>query len=118
VILVVDDDPAQRGLAREALEAAGYEIVEAANGKEAETVLSDTHIDLMITDIVMPEQDGLETIKSVRKAYPSLRIIAMSETAGGYQLRAAKHLGADAIIVKPLTHGTLWDVVRTELDPK
>ena len=118
VVLIVDDDSAERELAREALEASGYEIVEARNGREAEGVLARTHVDLMITDIVMPEQDGLETIKSVRKAYPLLKIVAMSETTGGYQLRAARLLGADAILAKPLTHGLVGDVVRTQLGPR
>jgi CheY-like chemotaxis protein len=115
VILVVDDEPAARELIRTTLEGAGYDVLEACNGREAEAVLAGSHVDLMITDIVMPEQDGLETIKAVRKTHPLLRIIAMSDAASGYQLRAAKLLGADAVIAKPLTHGVLGDTVRSQL---
>jgi CheY-like chemotaxis protein len=115
VILVVDDEPAARELIRTTLEGAGYDVLEACDGREAEAVLAGSHVDLMITDIVMPEQDGLETIKAVRKSYPLLKIIAMSDTAGGYQLRAARLLGADAVIAKPLTHGVLGDAVSSQL---
>ena len=57
--------------------------MEAAHGKEAEAILAAGQVDLMITDIVMPEQDGLETILSVRAVYPGLKIIAVAESDGG-----------------------------------
>jgi len=114
-VLVVDDDEGNRRLARFTLEGAGHLVLEASNGREAEAILAGAHVDLLITAVIMPEQDGLETIKAVRKSHPLLRIIAMSEATAGYQLRAAKLLGADAVIAKPLTHGVLGDAVRETL---
>jgi two-component system, cell cycle sensor histidine kinase and response regulator CckA len=115
VILVVDDDAAAREPMRITLEDAGYEVLEAANGREAESILAARLVHLMVTDVVMPEQDGLETIKAVRKSHPYLRIIAMSETPGDYQLQAAKLLGAHAVICKPLIGNGLCEAVRNEI---
>jgi two-component system, cell cycle sensor histidine kinase and response regulator CckA len=110
VILVVDDEPAERELIRGMLEAAGYEVIEAGDGKEAESVLAACEVDLIITDIVMPEQEGLQTIRWVRKNRPGLKIVAISGS-GGPHLHAAELMGANAVLRKPLTSDVLLQVV-------
>ena len=115
MILVVDDEAAEREQICILLEDAGYDVLEAVDGKEAESVLGVCMVDLMITDIVMPEQEGLQTIKSVRKNRPHLKIIAMSGVRVGGHLRAAELLGADAVLCKPLTREVLLDAVAALL---
>jgi CheY-like chemotaxis protein len=114
-ILIVDDEPAQREAIRGILEDAGYEVLEASDGKEAEATLALYHVDLMITDIVMPEQEGLETIKSVRRKHPGIKIIAMSTEPAGHYLHAAKLLGAQSAMDKPLTGEVLLAAVAREI---
>ena len=113
VILVVEDEPAERDLIRGLLEDAGYEVLEAADGKEAEGVLAACEVDLIVTDIVMPEQEGLQTIRWVRKNRPGLKIVAISGS-GGPHLHAAELMGADAVLRKPLTRDILLDAVSSQ----
>jgi DNA-binding NtrC family response regulator len=103
-ILVIDDDPGIRGLLRNVLTREGYEVRESSNGKEGLETLSKTSIDLVITDILMPEMEGFEFIISLQHRYPELKILAMS---GGGQigpqeyLSTAQMLGAHRTITKP-----------------
>lgn len=115
VVLLVSSDLATRARTGELLRDAGYLVMDAAHGKEAEAILAAGQVDLMITDIVMPEQDGLETILAVRAVYPGLKIIAVGESDGGYQLRTAKLFGADAVMSKPLVGALLRVVVRDQI---
>jgi CheY-like chemotaxis protein len=115
VVLLVSADSAARALTGDLLRDAGYHVVEAAHGIEAEAVLKAGEVDLMITDIVMPEQDGLETILSIRAVYPGLKIIAVAESEAGYQLRTAKMFGADSVMSKPLMASILCDAVRDQI---
>jgi DNA-binding NarL/FixJ family response regulator len=64
--------------------------------------LKEAPVGIVLTDLAMPEQDGIETILAVRKQYPNLKVIAMSGTFAGSVLDAARHLGADAILTKPI----------------
>jgi CheY-like chemotaxis protein len=116
VVLLVSGDTATRALTGDLLRDAGCKVVEAAHGKEAEAVLKAGEVDLMITDIVMPEKDGLETILSVRAIYPGLKIIAVAESEADYQSRSAKMFGADSVMSKPLTRSTLRDAIRDQID--
>jgi len=115
VLLIVSSDTETRSLTRQTLEGAGCHVVEAQHGKEAEAILSEQEIHLMITDIVMPEKDGLEVILSVRAVHPNLRIIAVAEKEMGYQLRVARLLGADSVISKPLTGEILCNAVHEQI---
>jgi CheY-like chemotaxis protein len=115
VVLLVSSDLATRAHTGDVLRDAGYVVMDAAHGKEAEAILAAGPVDLMITDIVMPEQDGLETILSVRAVYPGLKIIAVAESEGGYQLRTARLFGADAVMSKPLVCSLLRDAVRDQI---
>lgn len=111
-ILVVDDDAEVRHVLRAILESAGYLVAEADNGRQALVECRQRRVDLMITDLVMPDVEGIETIKLARKTYPGLRIIAISGAFGGEYLRIAQLLGADVALPKPLRMDALLDAVR------
>lgn len=103
-ILVVDDDQIILDMARAWLEEAGHTITEAMDGRAAHSQLSQAGFDLLVTDLAMPHVDGIELIQDVRNMYPALKIMAMSgkDQTGTGLLRAAKTLGADSAIPKPL----------------
>jgi CheY-like chemotaxis protein len=102
-ILVADDEAEVRRFLRTALEDGGYQVVEAANGKQALAEARAGGVDLVITDIVMPEQEGIETILALRKEAPSVGIIAISGAFGGQYLEMAHVLGAQAVLSKPVS---------------
>jgi CheY-like chemotaxis protein len=77
-ILVVDDEDAIRGLLKSTLGMAGYIVWEACNGKEASQLLEQFVPDLLITDLLMPEKEGIELIQEVRRSHPKIPIIAIS----------------------------------------
>ena len=92
-ILVVDDYDQIRNLLRRILQGGGYEVFEASNGRQAIDWLRKNGVDLVITDLIMPEQEGLETIQFLRNERPDLKIIAMSGTDEGQYLPVAEKLG-------------------------
>src|SRR5665647_854266 len=104
-ILVLDDEPSILLMIKKMLEKAGHEVAIALNGKEGMLLFEKNKPDLLITDIIMPEKEGLETIFELRKMYPDLKIIAISGggriSPEGY-LPGAKLLGADMVFQKPL----------------
>jgi CheY-like chemotaxis protein len=104
-ILVFDDEPAILLMIKKMLEKAGHQVEVALNGKEGMELFEKDKPDLLITDIIMPEKEGLETIFELRRKYPELKIIAISGGGrigpDGY-LPGAKLLGADATFSKPL----------------
>ena len=106
-ILIVDDDPQMRLLLASELEARGYSVVLAANGREAQAHLLGAKVDLVITDLVMPEQEGLETILDLRQKGSRIPVIAISGASGGVYLDVARKLGANAILPKPFTTSAL-----------
>lgn len=114
-VLIVDDDCGILSLLRLILEQSGYDVLEAWNGKEAITCLSLHSVDLVVMDLVMPEQEGLATISQIRCAFPLLRIIAMSGAFEGKMLRAARLLGATETLNKPFTPETVLGKVRQAL---
>jgi CheY-like chemotaxis protein len=103
-ILFIDDDAMIRETAREMLESTGHEVIEAENGRRGLDQYRKQQVDVVITDIIMPEKDGLETILEIRGVDPNVRIIAIS---GGGPTRnldfldIAKKLGATATLAKP-----------------
>ena len=118
-VLVVDDQDQVRQLIRETLEQAGYEVEEACDGKEGLDRYRVRSTDLVIMDILMPDQDGLETIMTLRQEFPDSRIIAMT---GGSDmvgipnfLDVAKMLGARRTLQKPFELKVLLDAVAAEL---
>jgi hypothetical protein len=102
-ILVADDDAAVRGFLRKVLEQDGYQVAEAADGKQAIERALTGRVDLVITDIVMPEQEGIETIRALRQDLPDVAIIAISGAFDGQFLNIAKLMGAAAALTKPVT---------------
>jgi CheY-like chemotaxis protein len=121
-ILVIDDDPSIQTMLKKMLEKAGYEVDIACNGSEGLEKIESCPPDLLVTDIVMPEKEGLELIFYLRRKNPELKIIAIS--GGGrfnYEgyLTSAKHLGANLIFQKPLVHKefiqAVSDLINTRL---
>ena len=103
-ILVIDDDHLVRYTLSKILQRNGYDVVTASDGKRAMTVFRAEQPDVVITDIVMPEQEGAETILLLRKERPEVRIIAISggaRTGNLDYLDMARALGADDVIRKP-----------------
>ena len=109
-ILVVDDERELRVATRRILERSGHEVVEAGTGEEGIEVLETTAVDLVITDIMMPGQGGVESLAQMRELYSGLRVIAMSAHALD-ELPEAQRLGAARTIVKPFTVETLTRMV-------
>jgi CheY-like chemotaxis protein len=110
-ILVVDDELGIRKLVRNVLAGVGYHVLEAENGREAAQQLETSEVDLAIMDLAMPEQEGIETIRTLRQVRPELKIIAMSGVFAGPLLRAAELLGAQASLAKPFQPDELLDAV-------
>jgi CheY-like chemotaxis protein len=118
-ILVVDDEPAILAAVRVVLEAAGFEVSEAPDGLAALRLCRTQSVDLVLCDVFMPNQDGLETISVLRQQYPSVKIVAM--TGGGSVwtsglLATAQKLGALAVLQKPFTGKQLLAVIRQVLE--
>jgi CheY-like chemotaxis protein len=101
-ILVADDETGVRAFLRAALEDGGYQVTEAADGKEALRQARAGQVDLVITDLVMPGQEGIETIQALRRDVPGVGIIAISGAFGGEFLKTAQMLGAGAVLSKPV----------------
>jgi len=109
-ILVIDDEELVRFTVRKALESEGHEVTEAENGEEGLTSQTATPFDLVISDLIMPVKEGVETIIQLRRDFPVLPIIAMSgggRTKEGDLLRAAQSLGASNTLPKPFTNTDL-----------
>lgn len=119
-ILVIDDELHIRGLLRKMLEREGYEVIEAPNGRVGSRVYRESPTDLIITDIIMPEKEGIETKMELRRDFPGVKIIAMSgggtSMAGTDCLHLAKVLGARETLSKPLNMKELLLAVRNVLD--
>jgi CheY-like chemotaxis protein len=126
-ILIIDDEEDIRDALQMVLESAGHEVKVASNGNEGVELQHCEPADLIITDIIMPGMDGIETIKAIRQEFPGIRIIAISG-GGGVQpveyapeaitttayLAAAKEAGADKVFTKPFERKGLIQAV-TEL---
>jgi len=110
-ILVVDDEPGMRNWLSEVLEIAGYRVFTASNGREARSRAEEHEVDLVITDLVMPEEEGIEMIRTLRKGSVKLKIIAMTGSDSPDILSAARILGAQATLLKPLTAETVLECV-------
>jgi DNA-binding NtrC family response regulator len=118
-ILIIDDDDSMRSVLRMGLETAGHLVFEAANGTEGLRQIEAGGVEVVVTDLLMPEMDGIEVIFNVRKKYPSLKVIAIS---GGGQLppegylKIAQRGGARRILMKPFKLEELLQAVRDEVN--
>ncbi len=114
-ILVVDDEEQIRRMLRQMLEKEGFRVMEASDGKEALRMQASDPADLVITDIFMPETDGFETIRELRKDSTEVGILAISgggKTVKEDLLPYAEMLGADRILEKPLVREELMEAIR------
>jgi len=115
-ILVVDDERPIRALLRAALERDDHQVFEAANGRLGLEFCRERRIDLIITDLVMPEMTGLDLISELARSAVQVKVIAMTGDPGSLQrLATAKLLAMSQILVKPFDLDTLLNMVRNEL---
>lgn len=119
-VLVVDDDRLVRVTIKLALQRARHDVVEAQDGLEAIEALDRAKIDVVVTDIIMPEVDGIGLILALRKRAPGLKVIAISgggRTQNMDFLRMAKALGAHFVLAKPFTAEEIQQAVEAVLTP-
>ena len=116
-ILIIDDEELIRALLRTTLEAAGYEVMEAPNGRIGLELYRHRPTDLIITDIVMPELNGLDVLLELTRQFLHAKVIAISGVGGEKNdLDVAKLLGARRTLQKPFSMSKLLDAVRYELE--
>jgi CheY-like chemotaxis protein len=109
-ILLIEDNNSIRTVLRENLELAGHTVIEARDGNEGLDLFRQAGADLVITDIVMPEREGLEVLRALRTSHPDLKIIAMSgggQGSGAAYLEVARVLGAAKVLLKPFPTAVL-----------
>jgi DNA-binding NtrC family response regulator len=119
-ILVIDDDPEIREILEQTLTAAGFEVGVAADGREGVNLCRAKPAEVVITDLFMPNQEGLETIVELRKEFPRTAIIAMSgwSDAASTMLSIARRLGAVGSLEKPFLPKQLIEAVDKALHPE
>ena len=110
-VLVTDDDASVRRLLRLFIEDAGFEVCEAGDGGQAVVEIGKRKVDVLLIDLIMPDQEGLETIRLLSGRRPGLKIIAMSGAFAPVYLRSAKLFGADATLEKPLTQESVLGAI-------
>ena len=113
-ILVVDDETQIQGLLKRLLEGLGHLVITADNGSVGLKLLLQEQFDLVITDIFMPEKEGLETIMEIRRDFPTVKVIAMSggDSSGCDYLPLTKPLGANGCLNKPFTNHEIVTLVQ------
>jgi DNA-binding response OmpR family regulator len=114
-ILVVDDNEDMRSMLKLCLEADGFDVEVARNGQLALERLQQAPADVVVTDLFMPDQDGIETILELRKRFPEVRIVAMSgwtSSEGSDYLRVAREIGALETLKKPFDPQQLSRLLR------
>lgn len=119
-ILIIEDDTVIRENLSEILQLNNYEVLAIDNALEIINIVKDFRPDILITDILMPDKDGIEIIMEIRKKYPHIFLIAIS--GGGRinsesYLNTAKYLGADATLQKPFSHVQLLNIIKKNETP-
>jgi len=119
LVLVIDDDPQMRRTLRRLLSANDHDVLDAEDGREGIWMFRDQKPDLVITDLIMPGIEGIETIREIRRHTPDAKVIAIS--GGGMTqdprfLRAAHKLGADVVMQKPVRMSDLMSAVNNLLN--
>jgi len=120
-ILVIDDQEPIRRIVRRALEHNGHEVYDASDGEIGMEILESQSFDLVVTDIFMPGQDGIVTLRQIRKRFPALKVIVISggDSSGLMDLRQdAELLGAVSTLQKPFNAREIMDKVRDALAGK
>jgi DNA-binding response OmpR family regulator len=120
-ILVIDDDEQVLDMLYESLTRDGFDVLRASNGEQGLRIYRQEPVDLIITDIIMPEKEGIETIIELRQDFPDVKIIAMS--GGGRigtkdYLHLAKIFGVQRTFTKPVAREQLLDAIKELLKEK
>jgi CheY-like chemotaxis protein len=114
-ILLIDDDDSFRGVLKASLEQMGHRVTEANDGRQGLLRFQENVFDVVVTDLIMPDKEGIETIMDLRKLEPAVKIIAMSGggrvTSVDY-LQIARQVGAKQILAKPF----LYDDIKAAID--
>jgi YesN/AraC family two-component response regulator len=117
-ILIIDDEPQIRSMLKLMLERDGYEVAEAPDGIEGIRIYRRNPADLIITDLIMPNKDGIGMIIDLKKEFPNVKIIAMSggglNKPEGY-LKGAKKLGAACTLTKPIDRDEMLRAIKNVL---
>jgi len=118
-VLIVEDDKELREMLKMMLKRKNFTVLEAENGKAAITHFKPTLTDVVVTDLIMPEEDGLKVVIKLRELKPSIKIIAISgggKVGPGSYLNLAKALGADAVYSKPFSLNDLVEKIEQLLE--
>ena len=119
-VLVLDDDPLIQATLPLLLREHGHEVSTAVNGKLGLRLLQTEPIDLILTDILMPEADGIEVVCAVVKDHPNIALVAMSggsaRQLGAEAVKLTRLLGAHAVLVKPFGEAELVEAIRKALE--
>ena len=118
-ILIIEDDEQFLGFVSELLTSEGFEILKAENGKEGIALLEDNQPDLILTDLLMPEKDGVRVISEVRSKFSHIPVVAMSGGQSVFSpvfLEAASSLGASETLTKPFTEEELLETINSVLN--
>lgn len=116
-ILLIDDDEALRRVLSKALGHAGHSVIQASDGQQGIEIARVTSVDLVVTDLIMPVREGVETILCLRREKPALPIIAISGDGSNSELylEIAAKIGAKRILPKPFTPPELLELIDTVL---
>ncbi len=117
-VLVLEDNEAYRTLISEVFAQAGFDVCSEPNGRRVNTLLAERRIDLIITDLSMPERDGIETLTELRYSHPRLPVIAISGDVPLNRdlfLKLAEKLGAARVLAKPFKMDQLLTAAREAL---
>jgi len=115
-IVIADDDKNLRSMLKQIFEVENYTVLEADNGEKAIEYVNKNHVDLVITDLIMPKKEGIETINELNHKYPSLPVFAMSGacmTDSKIYLEIAKKLGVVKTFLKPFDINEMLDSVKS-----
>ena len=119
LLMIVDDDPMIRKMLVTVFKDENYDVIDAPDGKTALRIFRDEDVDVVITDIIMPDVEGIETIRELRKIKPDVKIIAFSGggtlAPDGY-LKLASSMGAQYTFQKPVSIKELSKAVKVLLD--
>ena len=118
-ILLVDDDDQFRTMLAEVLTVAGYDVREASDGNQGTRLYESWPADLLITDLVMPDKEGLEMILEMKRMHSGVKIIAIS--GGGRHgsedyLKIAMAFGAERVLAKPFSHWEILEAIKQVLN--
>lgn len=114
-VLLIEDNSHMRAMLGQMISRAGYEVSSAADGDEGLTMLRAAPADVVVTDIIMPRREGIETILALRREFPGIPIVAISASGGhggsADYLSMARKIGADAAFAKPIDRASFLDTL-------